>query len=170
MNESLKFLSLESAMSQVDLRRSLLIAFQGHHQLHRGTDTLKIGSVLSCPVHLAPALQNAEWHFYWHRMKAWPSGLNMGLHVSSVEDSSSSSLHLLIRMTANFSQSQSIDAVGPEPRDLQLKKLLRKQQGKRKRPRLSVLSQRWGMEMEESPGNTNIDNTICSSGFSFFLF
>ena len=72
MNECLKFLCLERELSQVDLRRSLLIAFQGHHQLHRGTDTLKMGSVLSCPVHLAPALQNAEWHFYWHRMKAWP--------------------------------------------------------------------------------------------------
>lgn len=144
MNECLKFLCLESAMSQVDLRRSLLIAFQGHHQLHRGTDTLKIGSVLSCPVHLAPALQNAEWHFYWHRMKAWPSSLNMGLHVSSVEDSSSSSLHLLIRMTANFSQSQSIDAVGPEPRDLQLKKLLREAAGQEKEAKTVCLESEVG--------------------------
>ena len=56
------------------MRRSLLtaLAFQGHHQPHKGTDMLKMGSVQSCPVHLAPALQKAEWHFYWHRMKAWP--------------------------------------------------------------------------------------------------
>lgn len=68
----------------------------------------------------------------------------MGLHVSSVEDSSSSSLHLLIRMTANFSQSQSIDAVGPEPRDLQLKKLLREAAGQEKEAKTVCLESEVG--------------------------
>lgn len=58
MNECLKFLCPESALSQMDLRRSLLIALaiKAINQPYRGTDTLKMGSVHSCLGHLAPVL------------------------------------------------------------------------------------------------------------------
>ena len=74
----------------------------------------------------------------------------MGLRVSSVEDSSINFLHLLIRMTENFSQSQCVDAVGPGPHDLQMKELPREAAGPEKEAKIvcleSELGQRSGIE------------------------
>lgn len=50
----------------------------------------------------------------------------MGLAASSVKNGCSWFLHLLIRVTANFKQSQHVQAAVPGPHDLQTKRLPRK--------------------------------------------
>lgn len=52
------------------------------------------------------------------------------------------------------------EAVGPEPHDLQMKKLLREAAEQEKEARTVCLGSEVDIEMEESPGNTNIDNTV----------
>lgn len=75
----------------------------------------------------------------------------MGLPVSSVEDSNSWFLHFLIRLTAGFSQSQWVDAVVPGPHDEKMKREVAELEKESR----TILSQREGREMEDSPGNTN---------------
>lgn len=67
----------------------------------------------------------------------------MGLRVSSVKDNRFNFLHLLIRMTENFSQSQCVDAVGPGPRDLQMKELPREAAGPEKEAKIVCLESEW---------------------------
>lgn len=61
---------------------------------------------------------------------------------------------MLIRLTADFSQSQCVDAVVPGPHDLKMKMVPREGAELEKEAKV-VLRQREGREMEESPGNTN---------------
>lgn len=79
----------------------------------------------------------------------------MGLPVSSVEDSNSWFFHLLIRLTAGFSQSQWVDAVVPGPHDVKMKREVAELEKEAR----TILSQREGREMEESPGSTNTQYT-----------
>lgn len=93
----------------------------------------------------------------------------MGLHVSSVEDGSSWLLHLLIGLTANFSQSQCVDAVVPRPHDLQKKELPRGAAEQEKKAKTVHLESEGGQGDERRFQKMQIPNTICSR-FSFFLF
>lgn len=149
------------------MRRSLLmaLAFQGHHQSNKGTDMLKMGSVQSCPVRLAPALQNAEWHSYWHRVTAWPFRSENGAPC----------------LICREQQVQLPTSANQNDRKLQPKSVcwccgtgatwLTNEGAAEGSSRARERSQdclSW-IRVEERPGNTNIHNTI-SLGFFFFLF